>query len=158
MAKRKTLPRLGIEYGINQSPPTSNRPNGSFIVSIWFNKQQVHIGSFANLEVARIARNAKMRELGIKAKPMVAGAEHLPDDLKLPATTVKIATVPRAVKTGYPIESLSQKFDRQQKAKKEAAAIDAMRSDEVAKNYHPSLYRDDGKDYTPFYRHRSMSV
>jgi len=157
MAKRKTLPRLTIEYCITQSPPTANRPNGSFIVCLWLNKKPVHVGSFANLEVARIARNAKMRELGIKAKSMVAGAEHLPDDLKLPAPTVKKAAIPRAVKTGYPNETLSQKFDRQKAARKEAAAIDAMRSDEVAKKYHPSLYRDNGKDYTPVYKYRGMA-
>lgn len=157
MAKRQTLPRLGIEYGITQSPPTTMRQNGSFIVSLWLNKQPIHVGSYVSLDVARMARNKKMRELGIKAKSAVAGAEHLPDDLKLPAPEVKKAAIPKAVKTGYPIESLSQKFARQQSAKKEQDVTDYMRDDTVARTYHPSLYRDNGKDYTPTYRHRSMA-
>jgi len=157
---RIRVPRISIEYGITQDQPTSTRPVGIFVVSLWGNKQNYYVGSFANLEVARIARNKKMRELGLKAKPTVAGVEHLPDDLKLVVESkeaVAKKSAIRADKASLYIESRSQKFDRQQKAKKEATVIDFMRSDTVSSTYPPSLYRDNGKDYTPVYRHRSMT-
>lgn len=68
-----------VEYFIN-------RNGDSYVVSV-----SGYLGSYKDLNVARMARNNEMRRLNIKAHLYVKGAEHIPDDLKKQPSSKKSA-------------------------------------------------------------------